>query len=181
MVGMHSELPYREVVTAPPPASAVENARLKEELQEERKSHWQDMRERVVDNLKHHIAALAAALLIAVVIPFAIRWYRGRNTTTVTTTNTTSITAPTAAAAPSVAEVVEDPSKAAATAIVSALSSDSSEPSGTALAGKGRYQLYRQGKITWRLDTDSGEACILFATEAEWHKQRVYENGCNSQ
>jgi hypothetical protein len=45
-------------------------------------------------------------------------------------------------------------------------------------AGKGRYQLYRQGDITWRLDTDNGEACILFATDVQWAKARVFEHGC---
>jgi len=45
-------------------------------------------------------------------------------------------------------------------------------------AGKGRYQLYRQGNLTWRLDTDNGRTCILFATEEEWHKQRVFSHGC---
>ncbi len=47
-------------------------------------------------------------------------------------------------------------------------------PNGEVFAGKGRYQLYRQGNITWRLDTDTGRACVIFATDAEWKKPRVY-------
>jgi hypothetical protein len=51
-------------------------------------------------------------------------------------------------------------------------------PNGMIFAGTGKYQLYRQGDITWRLDTDTGWACILFATEAQWAKSRVYDHGC---
>jgi hypothetical protein len=51
-------------------------------------------------------------------------------------------------------------------------------PNGMLFAGSGKYQLYRQGDITWRLNTDTGEACILFATDAEWSKPRVYQHGC---
>jgi hypothetical protein len=51
-------------------------------------------------------------------------------------------------------------------------------PSGAVFAGKGKFQLYRQGDITWRLDTDSGAACILFATDAQWRKPQVYSHGC---
>jgi hypothetical protein len=53
-------------------------------------------------------------------------------------------------------------------------------PNGMIFAGTGKYQLYRQGDITWRLDTDSGDACILFATDALWRKQQVYRHGCGA-
>jgi len=53
-------------------------------------------------------------------------------------------------------------------------------PNGMAYAGTGKYQVYRQGDITWRLDTDTGQACILFATDAEWRKRRVFQHGCGS-
>jgi hypothetical protein len=49
---------------------------------------------------------------------------------------------------------------------------------GMIFAGSGKYQLYRQGDITWRLDTDTGWACVLFATDAQWAKARVFEHGC---
>lgn len=51
---------------------------------------------------------------------------------------------------------------------------------GLAFAGSGKFQLYRQGDITWRLNTDTGDACILFATDAQWQRTRVYQNGCAS-
>jgi hypothetical protein len=51
-------------------------------------------------------------------------------------------------------------------------------PNGMIFAGTGKYQLYRQGDITWRLNTDTGQACVLFATDAEWRKARVYQRGC---
>jgi hypothetical protein len=51
-------------------------------------------------------------------------------------------------------------------------------PNGMVFAGSGKYQLYRQGNITWRLDTDTGRSCIIFATDEEWRKPRVYRAGC---
>jgi hypothetical protein len=53
-------------------------------------------------------------------------------------------------------------------------------PNGMVFAGSGRFQVYRQGNITWRVDTVSGTSCILFATNEEWRKAQVYQNGCGS-
>ncbi len=55
-----------------------------------------------------------------------------------------------------------------------------SPPSGLIFAGAGKYQLYRQGDITWRLDTDNGRACIIFATDTQWSRTRVYDQGCGA-
>ena len=52
-------------------------------------------------------------------------------------------------------------------------------PNGTLFAGTGRYQIYRQGNLTWRVDTNTGDSCVLFATNKEWRKPQVYRNGCN--
>jgi hypothetical protein len=54
-------------------------------------------------------------------------------------------------------------------------------PDGVKYTGMGRYQLYRQGNITWRIDTDTGKTCIIFATDEEWKKPKVYRNGCGRQ
>jgi len=51
-------------------------------------------------------------------------------------------------------------------------------PNGMVFSGTGLCQLYRQGNITWRLDTDTGRACVIFATDEEWKKPRVYRAGC---
>jgi len=51
-------------------------------------------------------------------------------------------------------------------------------PNGMTYAGTGRFQLYRQGNLTWRLDTDSGKTCVIFATDEEWRKPKVYKAGC---
>jgi pyruvate/2-oxoglutarate dehydrogenase complex dihydrolipoamide acyltransferase (E2) component len=51
-------------------------------------------------------------------------------------------------------------------------------PNGMVFSGTGKFQLYRQGDITWRLNTETGQACILFATNAEWRQMRVYQHGC---
>jgi hypothetical protein len=53
-------------------------------------------------------------------------------------------------------------------------------PDRTILAGTGRFELYRQGDITWRMDTATGQACVLFATEAMWRRMLVYEHGCGT-
>ena len=86
-------------------------------------------------------------------------------------------TAPHAAAAVAVS--------ASAPARISALpSSDSlprNPPNGLAFGGSGKFQLYRQGDITWRLDTQTGDVCVLFATDAEWRVPRVYETGCGTR
>jgi hypothetical protein len=53
-------------------------------------------------------------------------------------------------------------------------------PNGMTFAGKGKYQVYRQGNITWRVNTETGLTCVLFATDDEWKKPRVYHAGCGS-
>jgi len=53
-------------------------------------------------------------------------------------------------------------------------------PNGTMFAGTGKYQVYRQGDITWRLNTETGDACVLFATQVQWSKMLVYQHGCGS-
>jgi hypothetical protein len=54
-------------------------------------------------------------------------------------------------------------------------------PNRLLFAGAGRYQLYRQGNITWRLDTTTGKTCIVFATDEEWKKPKVFRNGCGKR
>ncbi len=51
-------------------------------------------------------------------------------------------------------------------------------PNGMTFAGKGSYQWYRQGNLTWRVDTTSGRSCIIYATMDEWRKQIVLSHGC---
>lgn len=51
-------------------------------------------------------------------------------------------------------------------------------PNGMTFGGNGHYQLYRQGNLTWRLNTDTGESCVVFATEDEWRKPQVFRAGC---
>ncbi len=51
-------------------------------------------------------------------------------------------------------------------------------PNGEVFAGTGKYQLYRQGNLTWRLNTDTGQTCIIFATDEEWKKPKVKRAGC---
>jgi hypothetical protein len=51
-------------------------------------------------------------------------------------------------------------------------------PNGMRFAGTGSYQWYRQGNLTWRVDTVAGSSCIAFATLEEWRKPIVYSHGC---
>ncbi len=54
-------------------------------------------------------------------------------------------------------------------------------PNGMTFGGSGHYQLYRQGDLTWRLNTDTGQSCVVFATEEEWRKPQVFRAGCKSK
>ncbi len=49
---------------------------------------------------------------------------------------------------------------------------------GARFAGTGAYQWYRQGNITWRIDTATGRSCIIYATMEEWRKSIVLSHGC---
>lgn len=76
-----------------------------------------------------------------------------------------------------------EPQKPAATATTIAPATDSvpaNPTNGTIFAGTGRFQVYRQGNLTWRLNTDTGSTCILFATDEEWRKTVVYDHGCGN-
>jgi hypothetical protein len=53
-------------------------------------------------------------------------------------------------------------------------------PNGLAFGGTGRFQWYRQGNLTWRVDTHDGAACVAFATMEEWRKPLVYGHGCGN-
>lgn len=53
-------------------------------------------------------------------------------------------------------------------------------PNGAAFSGSGKFQVYRQGNLTWRVNTETGESCVLFATEDEWRKPIVFNHGCNA-
>jgi hypothetical protein len=54
-------------------------------------------------------------------------------------------------------------------------------PNGMVFSGNGKFQLYRQGNLTWRVNTETGQNCILFATDEEWKKPRVFRAGCGSR
>jgi len=32
--------------------------------------------------------------------------------------------------------------------------------------------------MTFRMNTETGQACVLFATDAQWRKPLVYDHGC---
>ena len=49
---------------------------------------------------------------------------------------------------------------------------------GARLGGSGPYQWYRQGNLTWRIDTATGRSCIIYATMEEWRKSIVISHGC---
>ncbi len=49
---------------------------------------------------------------------------------------------------------------------------------GAHFGGSGPYQWYRQGNLTWRIDTATGRSCIIYATMEEWRKSIVISHGC---
>jgi hypothetical protein len=58
---------------------------------------------------------------------------------------------------------------------------DSQSPNaqnGMRFAGSGAYLVYRQGDITYRMDTTTGHSCVIYATMEEWRKPLVMSHGC---
>jgi len=51
-------------------------------------------------------------------------------------------------------------------------------PDGIRLSGSGGFQWYRQGNLTWRVNTQTGASCIIYATMEEWRKPIVLQHGC---
>jgi hypothetical protein len=96
--------------------------------------------------------------------------------------------APTAASVTPLAPTPTEPTASAGTFSLGSGSSPAAPPMADTVAvnpannmrfvGTGAYQWYRQGNLTWRVNTASGGSCIAFATLEEWHKQIVYSHGC---
>jgi len=42
----------------------------------------------------------------------------------------------------------------------------------------GRFQVYTNGWRTWRLDTATGQNCLLLASEADWKKPKMQAQCC---
>lgn len=81
--------------------------------------------------------------------------------------------------APATAPTVMTSPPAPAPAVIPASDSIAPNPAnGMTFAGTGKFQVYRQGNLTWRVDTESGNTCILFATMEEWRKPIVFQHGC---
>lgn len=81
----------------------------------------------------------------------------------------------------SLAQLQSPTAAASASTTGSAPATDSQSPNapnGMAFAGSGQFQVYRQGNLTWRINTSDGTTCILFATNEEWRKPLVYNHGC---
>ena len=58
---------------------------------------------------------------------------------------------------------------------------DSQSPNaanGMRFAGSGSYLVYRQGDITYRLDTATGQSCVIYATMEQWRRPIVMSHGC---
>ena len=45
----------------------------------------------------------------------------------------------------------------------------------------GRYQLHREGPRTWRLDTTTGNSCLLLASEWDWKNDAKEQNNCATE
>jgi len=95
---------------------------------------------------------------------------------------------PSAAGAPPASQVITNPTDAVANAIISAATGSSTDSSTAAttsanlaeatFTGGGRYEVYRQGALTWRFDTTTGHSCVLYASDALWYNPSVSAHGC---
>jgi len=45
----------------------------------------------------------------------------------------------------------------------------------------GRFEIHQFGFRTWRLDTATGEDCILLTSETDWKKPETAAQGCPTQ
>ncbi|MEK6399151.1 MAG: hypothetical protein V4734_13765 [Terriglobus sp.] len=101
---------------------------------------------------------------------------------TPTDTSKRNIVQPTTSVQPPLSgTVAAAPTTTVAAAAIPATDSIPANPTnGTAFTGTGKFQVYRQGNLTWRVDTETGHTCILFATMEEWRKPIVYQHGCNN-
>ena len=45
----------------------------------------------------------------------------------------------------------------------------------------GRFQIHQEYSRTWRLDTATGAACLLFATDTDWKKPETAAQACSLQ
>ena len=48
------------------------------------------------------------------------------------------------------------------------------------LKSVGRYQIHQAGSRTWRLDTATGQDCLLLASNEDWKKSDVAMQECSS-
>jgi hypothetical protein len=42
----------------------------------------------------------------------------------------------------------------------------------------GRYQIHNEGFRTWRLDTATGQVCLLLTSQSDWNKPETEEQSC---
>lgn len=84
----------------------------------------------------------------------------------------------TPAAAPSETMVPQHPGPITEQPTANALSPH--PPAGFVTPANQKFALYRQGDLTYRLNTQSGQACILLASESLWQKPLVYQHGCGN-
>jgi uncharacterized iron-regulated membrane protein len=82
-------------------------------------------------------------------------------------------------AAPSVPMVPQGPGPITEQPTANALSPH--PPAGFVTPATQKFALYRQGDLTYRLNTQSGQACILLASEDLWRKPLVYQHGCGNR
>lgn len=59
-------------------------------------------------------------------------------------------------------------------------SQTANSPNGMRFSGTGQFQWYRQGNLTYRVNTQTGSSCVIYATLEEWRKPTVYQNGCRA-
>ena len=92
-----------------------------------------------------------------------------------------ALTAQAGAVAPPAAQPIRG-NIATGTAAVAPMPATDSQPANAPnnvrFSGSGQYQWYRQGNLTWRIDTRSRRSCIIYATMEEWQKQIVMSHGC---
>jgi hypothetical protein len=130
-------------------------------------SHWSKTRAHNAASLQKSSPATPAAPNASVAAPAA---------TPATITPPQEVASASPDNAPSAAMVPQHPGPITEQPTANALSPH--PPAGFVTPAQQKFALYRQGDLTYRLNTQSGQACILLASEDLWRKPLVFQHGC---
>ena len=184
-MGAMTKQPYVEVSYDAPGNASAAPLHDQAETDEEKSSPEAARRWYLEGDMGKRILGIVVALLVVYLLYYAYQRHLATqaaegaikvdDTGTATSSSDADAPAPSPKPRAAVQNLVTSPTAAPATDSI-----QPNPPNGAAFAGTGKFQVYRQGNLTWRVDTESGATCILFATMEEWKKPVVYNHACGN-